>query len=230
MVRIISIEGNIGSGKSTLVDYLKHFFSSNSKFVFLPEPVNQWEQIIDHHDGENIIVKFYKDQSKYSFAFQMMAYISRLSILRNTFKDLLQKEIDNPGSKYYIITERSLYTDRYVFAQMLYDDGLIDDVSFQIYLKWWDEFLDEITIHQYIYVYTVPEIAKQRVDSRSRDGEGSIDIDYLSKCHDYHERWLLNTTTPTMFINGNTDRHDEHGNIKYDTPFISSIQDFIYQK
>ena len=103
---IISIEGNIGSGKSTLVDYLKNNYTDKN-IVYLQEPVDEWNNIKDENNI-TILEKFYANQTKYSFAFQMMAYISRLDLLRNSIKN-------NPNS--IIITERSLFTDKYVFAK-----------------------------------------------------------------------------------------------------------------
>jgi Holliday junction resolvasome RuvABC ATP-dependent DNA helicase subunit len=52
---IISIEGNIGSGKSTFLSYLK---SNNTKFVFVREPVDEWESVRDTESGKSIIEKF----------------------------------------------------------------------------------------------------------------------------------------------------------------------------
>jgi deoxyadenosine/deoxycytidine kinase len=77
----LSIEGNIGSGKSTLLNNLKKAFKNDSKVVFLKEPVDEWEAIQDEK-GNTMLEKFYGNQKKYSFSFQMMAYISRLA----TFK------------------------------------------------------------------------------------------------------------------------------------------------
>ena len=76
---IFTIEGNIGSGKSTLVKKLKNTFHNieNIKIIFLDEPVSVWENIKDK-DGKNIIEKYYENQKKYAFSFQMMAYISRI--------------------------------------------------------------------------------------------------------------------------------------------------------
>ena len=72
---ILSIEGNIGSGKSTLIKYLQNNYLDNPlKIYFLPEPVAIWESITDNQ-GVNIIEKYYANQSKYAFSFQMMAYI-----------------------------------------------------------------------------------------------------------------------------------------------------------
>ena len=71
---IISIEGNIGTGKSTLVQMLKDTYKNNNNVVFLQEPVDMWNTIKDSN-GETILSKFYGNQEKYAFSFQMMAYI-----------------------------------------------------------------------------------------------------------------------------------------------------------
>ena len=103
---IYSIEGNIGSGKSTLVKMMKE---QTSNVVFVKEPVDVWNTIKDNNN-ETILEKYYKNQEKYAFSFQIMAYISRISILRKTIKK-------NPND--IIITERSVLTDKNVFAKML---------------------------------------------------------------------------------------------------------------
>lgn len=149
MTYIFSIEGNIGSGKSTLVKELKKSIPNilDKKVVYVQEPVNEWSKIKDKK-GETILEKFYANQHKYAFSFQMMAYISRLALLRNIVRE-------NPDA--IIITERSVFTDREVFAKMLYDEGKIEEVDYQIYLKWFDEFIEEIPVTGLIYVTTTPE-------------------------------------------------------------------------
>ena len=190
MVRIISIEGNIGSGKSTLVQLLKNYNIKNVENIyFLQEPVDEWNNIQDN-DGKNIIEKYYSDQYKYSFSFQMMAYISRLSSLK--------KAINN---KYdIIITERSLLTDKNVFAQMLYDSGKMEHINYVIYNKWFDEFISDIPKVEYIYIKTTPEIAYERIMKRNRLGE-NISKEYLCECSNYHDKWLNDEYT----IDGNLD-------------------------
>ena len=199
MTYIFSIEGNIGSGKSTLVKELQKSVPNilDKKVVYVQEPVNEWSKIKDKK-GETILEKFYADQHKYAFSFQMMAYISRLALLRNIVRE-------NPDA--IIITERSVFTDREVFAKMLYDEGKIEDVDYQIYLKWFDEFIEEIPITGLIYVTTTPEKSKQRVDLRARVGE-SIPLPYLQRCHDYHESWIKNIKKQVCLFNGNVDFKD----------------------
>jgi deoxyadenosine/deoxycytidine kinase len=108
--KIISIEGNIGSGKSTLIAKLKEQFVS-SNVIFIAEPVDIWTTITSNN-GENILEKFYKNQEQYAFPFQMSAYISRLHLIKQSMKT-------NPNRT--IIIERSCFTDKNVFAKMLYD-------------------------------------------------------------------------------------------------------------
>jgi len=176
---IISIEGNIGSGKSSFVHTLKELLANREDVCFLQEPVQEWLNIRDEN-GVNILENYYTNQKKFAFPFQMMAYISRLVILK--------RAIENPRYK-YIITERSLFTDKEVFCKMLYDDGMIDSICYQIYNKWFDEFRDLAVPYKVIYLKTDPIIAKHRVDIRAR-AEENIPIDYLKKCHEYHENWL----------------------------------------
>ena len=199
MTYIFSIEGNIGSGKSTLVKELQKSVPNilDKKVVYVQEPVNEWSKIKDKK-GETILEKFYADQHKYAFSFQMMAYISRLALLRKIVRE-------NPDA--IIITERSVFTDREVFAKMLYDEGKIEDVDYQIYLKWFDEFIEEIPITGLIYVTTTPEKSKQRVDLRARMGE-SIPLSYLQRCHNYHESWIKNIKKQVCLFNGNVDFKD----------------------
>lgn len=176
MTTVLSIEGNIGSGKSTIINFLKEKYKDSSDFIFLPEPVDQWEQIKDK-DNNTILSKFYNDQKKYSFAFQMMAYISRLELLRKAIQE-------NPSK--IIITERSLFTDKFVFAQMLYDDHKMEEIEYQIYNKWFHSFIDLAPLHKLIYLKTDPEISFKRIIKRNRDGENAIPFDYIKNCHSYH--------------------------------------------
>ena len=57
---IISVEGNIGAGKSTIMEKMQELLESK-EIGFMREPVDIWEKMKDPHDGENILVKFYKD-------------------------------------------------------------------------------------------------------------------------------------------------------------------------
>jgi len=223
MIQIVSIEGNIGSGKSTLLANLYTYYASNTNVLFLKEPVDEWAKITDEH-GVTILEKFYADQTTYSFPFQMMAYISRLKILRDLLKTV------NPLNNTVIITERSLYTDKMVFAKMLYDSKKMEHINYQIYLNWFDTFSEEFPVHKVIYVKTSPEKCYTRIETRSREGESNIPLDYLIQCDVYHNN-MLNTSLPEcvcneqLLLNGDNDIY-ENKNILDE--WITEIDAFIH--
>ena len=221
---IVSIEGNIGSGKSTLLDNLRIHYQDNFNVVFLKEPVDEWDKIKDEND-ETILKKFYGDQEKYSFPFQMMAYVSRIKVLRDTLKNLVNKNV-------IIITERSLYTDKMVFAKMLYDSKKIEHVNYLIYLNWFDTFSEEFPVHKVIYVKTSPEKCFERILKRSRTGEENIPLDYLKSCCNYHNNMLNKDTIDCvcnnqLVLDGNVDIYENKKQIK---EWIDQIDNFISDK
>ena len=220
-INIVSIEGNIGSGKSTLFDSLQNKYNDNKKIIFLKEPVDEWEKIKDEKDIP-ILKKFYDNQEKYAFPFQVIAFISRLKILRQTLKN-----IDNDS---IIITERSLYTDKMVFAKMLYDFGKIEYINYQIYLSWFDEFVNDYPIDKVIYIKTNPEICHYRITKRSREGEDNIPLEYLDDCNLYHNN-MLNTALTScvcknqLILDGNINIHENENLIE---EWIKRIDTFIH--
>ena len=218
---IVSIEGNIGSGKSTLMKNLKDKYKNNPQIIFLKEPVDEWENIKDTN-GVTILEKFYADQDKYSFAFQMLAYVSRLKVLRDAFKKL----DTTSDKKYIIITERSLNTDHHVFAKMLYESGKMEDVFYQIYLNWFDTFSQEFPVHKIVYVKVEPSICHNRISKRARGGEDIILLDYLNTCHEYHEEMLQNNhiNTEKLILDGNVDIHE---NLDQVNKWLTDIDNFI---
>jgi len=219
-VKIISIDGNIGSGKSTLMERLRKHFSNNTNIVFLKEPVDEWETITDEN-GTTILEKFYENSSKYGFSFQIMAYISRLDVMRKAIKQ-------NPNAIF--ISERSLFTDKLVFAKMLFDSGNIELVNYKIYLKWFDTFADDFPVNKVIYVNTEPEICHQRIVKRSRTGESNIPLDYLQNCHKYHNNMLDTSSVDCickdqLILNGNIDIYENKEQLEL---WIEQINTFIH--
>ena len=211
---IYTIEGNIGSGKSTLVKSLKKYCKN---VYYLDEPVDEWIKIKDK-ENKNIIEKYYENQNKYAFAFQMMAYITRISKL----KSALDKGYN------IIISERCIYTDKNVFAKMLYNENKLEDIEYQIYNKWFDEFTASLPNTKTIYLKTTPEVAKERVDARSRKGEENIPLEYLKKCHTYHETWIKDINkNDKLVLDGNTDINK---NPEYINILLEKINNFIHEK
>jgi deoxycitidine kinase/deoxyguanosine kinase len=172
----------------------------------------------------------------------MMAYISRLKLLRNTIKDINSrfKNINekvpdetihqNCKENIIIITERSLFTDKMVFAKMLYDTEKIEYINYQIYLNWFDTFIEEFPVHKIIYVRARPETCHQRIEERNRNGENNIPIEYLKSCNEYHEN-MLDKNSPDCICECHLILDGEN-NIYKNTDILSNwiymIEKFIY--
>tara|TARA_B100000575_G_scaffold149760_1_gene119396 strand:+ start:2117 stop:2497 length:381 start_codon:yes stop_codon:yes gene_type:complete len=87
--RIVSIEGGIGVGKSTIIERLKTLFKDNPSVVVLSEPVEEWE-------SRDFLGKMYRGELT-AGEFQHM-------VLTSLAGDLLAALRSRPA---LIITERS---------------------------------------------------------------------------------------------------------------------------
>ena len=206
---IVSIEGNIGSGKTTAKEKLKEYIMKGNGMestVFVDEPTDEWQTIQDDK-GVPILVNLYSDLKRFAFRFQMMAYISRLKKLRDALR--------NPNIK-IIITERCLITDARVFAKMLYDSKHIEEDEYQIYTRWFDEFAKEVEPSCIVYFKASTEVCMNRIKKRSRAGEQDMQYEYLDRCNRYHDDWLITDPTiliPVLVLNANQEKCDYSGHI-----------------
>jgi len=117
-----------------------------------------------------------------------------------------------------------------VFAKLLYDSKKMEHINYQIYLNWFDTFSEEFPVHKVIYVKTSPEKCYTRIETRSREGESNIPLDYLIQCDVYHNN-MLNTSLPEcvcneqLLLNGDNDIY-ENKNILDE--WITEIDAFIH--
>ena len=196
-VKIVSFEGNIGAGKTTLLNKLEKE-NTDPDIVFLREPVDEWEKISIM--GETIISKFYADPEKYSFAFQIMAFTTRLKLVKDIIKN-------QPNVK-LIICERSLEADNEIFAKMLYHDGLMDKHMYLIYKNHFNNSIEkEYQLSGMIYIKTLPVECFNRIIKRNRVGEDKITLTYLEKCHKYHLDWISRFKKPILHKSSNDKLH-----------------------
>lgn len=215
-VQVISIEGNIGSGKSTLLHNLQNYCDSltkceddkNTKYFFITEPVDIWNKIRDENN-ESILEKFYKEPSRYAFAFQMMAYVTRFKRLYTMYKKVVEEAANNLNTEYIIFTERCLYTDKHVFAKMLHQDKSMETIEYEIYNQWFESFVHWVPIHKILYVKTDAIMCKTRVEVRNRNGENNISQEYLELCHEYQEIMISEMSElPIHILDGNQNVFD----------------------
>ncbi len=209
---IVSIDGNIGSGKSTFIKILKQRLSSE-QVGFAAEPVDVWTSVSDK-DGNNILQCFYEDKNRWSYTFQNFAYITRLMEL-----DQIRKR---PSSRKIIITERSVLTDRHVFAKMLHESGCMNELEMKIYRHWYDYF--NIDVAHTIYIKTDVVNCVSRIKQRGREAERNISEEYLTSLETEHDNWLLNDDR-CIILDGNVDFvNDSQAQDNIVDEFISSLQ------
>jgi deoxycitidine kinase/deoxyguanosine kinase len=192
---IISVDGNIGAGKSTIISQLKTAFKCMPNVLFIQEPVDTiWNTVVDER-GETLLSNFYSNPEKHAFTFQMMAYISRLSMLKEAVSNL---DYD------VIITERCLETDRNVFEKMLHDTGVISKMEHAVYNMWFDEFYAPVRCNAIIYIRASVDTCMARIRQRSREGE-AMSRDYITQCVKYHEDWIMNDSRKRLIVDADSD-------------------------
>ena len=219
-VILVSFDGNIGSGKSTMMKKAHEFYRNYANVIFAEEPVEKWNLIKDKNCTE-MLKLFYQDQEKHAFKFQIMAFVSRLAGLREIVKA-------NEGKNIVIITERSLYTDKEIFAKMLYDQGKMSDVEHQIYLTLFDEFAAEFEVNKVVYIRTDPAKCHERIHVRAREGEELIPLAYLEECHNYHEAFLdqdRGLFKEQLVLDGNQDIYQ---NVTLADDWMQQINSFVF--
>lgn len=99
---VIVIEGNIGSGKTTVIEYLNQKYGQKYKFV--SEPVKKWTNLRE----ENLLKMLYEDTKRWACLFQQYVMLTLYKIY---------EEALNAGTPHVI--ERSLFSARNVFVENL---------------------------------------------------------------------------------------------------------------
>ena len=184
---VISIEGNIGAGKSTLLEALR---TAMPEVEVVVEPVGEWLSL-KTADGKSLLELFYEDKQRWAYTFQNCAILTRLRLL---------KQVLQSTKKAVIITERSVLTDRYVFAEMLRASGDLNDIEWQLYLNWYETFATELPMSGIVYLTTDVATSGSRIVKRGRHGEENIPVAYLKALEVQHHVWLSSTPLPVLFV------------------------------
>ena len=184
---VISVDGNIGAGKST---FLAALAEAMPEAEVVQEPVGEW-MTLKNAEGKSLLELFYEDKRRWAYVFQNCAILTRLRTIRDAIRTT---------TKRVVITERSVLTDRHVFAEMLRASGDIDDLEWALYMKWFDAFAADLPIRGIVYLTTGVGTSAGRIVARGRHGEEHIPLDYLAALDEQHHRWLATTDRPVVHI------------------------------
>jgi deoxyadenosine/deoxycytidine kinase len=168
MVRIYHLEGVIGAGKSTLLQRINQY----PDVMIIQEPVDQWAELLG---------LFYSDPARYAFAFQVQVLKTRVQAIREGIRGC-------SDSITTILVERWPSTDKELFAQPLYEQGLISSEDWVKYQEIYNQVILDLPKAQAIYLQVPVSIASSRIIQRNRPGE-SVSLSYLNALHQRHEEW-----------------------------------------
>ncbi len=176
----LSIEGNIGGGKSTLGKALHMKYPE--LFNLIPEPV-------DALVNTGILKAYYDDRKRWASILQNFVLIARIIAHRDYKKHGVINLID-----------RSIMGDKHVFAKMLIDEGMMNEVEINVYNEYHKLVGAEDTPTIYIYLKTPVDVCVQRIQQRGRDSETHIEREYLQKIHDLHETWMSSLDPSSVLV------------------------------
>ncbi len=176
MKRTIAIAGNMGAGKSTLVEFLSRtygiapFYEPNEANPYLPD--------------------FYSDMQRWAFH-------SQLYFLSSKFR--IHQELDrSPGA---VILDRTIFEDAEVFARALRDMRAIDDRDWDTYWGFYQTILAAIQPPDLlIYLRCSLRTLRKRIQLRDRAMEREISPDYLRRLNRLYDRWLASYSLSEVLI------------------------------
>jgi deoxyadenosine/deoxycytidine kinase len=189
----VCIEGNIASGKTTILEYLKRF----KTITVLPEKVEDWCHFTGNtnQEGANLLKLFYEDQKQYAYQFQSL-------VLLTQYENHMQV-VGTPIK----IMERSIHSSLKIFGQLLKDNGNLTNIEFGLLTKLYEHLQDssQVSPDAYIFLDTPPVASRLRLEKRGRPEEQDtevISVDYLTQISDLYEQFVASQVVPVIRIDG----------------------------
>ena len=212
--KYIIFDGIIGAGKTTLIKLLEKNMKNNGyKVKAIYEPVDEWEI-------SGALKLFYQDIEKHCYEFQTYTFITRI-------KRLLDEIYDDEDIEYYLI-ERSIFTDKYIFVEMLKETLGITRMN--MYNKWWSIWKHIMPFKPTLFVLldTGLDESMNRINERNREGEnGKIQHSYQKNLHKKHLDFYNNIRNifelknipsiiiDKIYMNKNFKSNYDHSSINY---------------
>ena len=153
----IAIEGNIGSGKTSLANRIGDDY--NAKLVL--------ERFADNP----FLPKFYEDKERFAFPLEMSFLADRYHQLTD---DLAQFDL----FKNFIVS------DYFIFKSLIFAQITLPKEEYNLYRKMFDIMYKEIAKPDvYVFLYQNTDRLIENIKTRGRDYEQNIQPEYLEKIH-----------------------------------------------
>lgn len=164
-IKHIAVSGNIGSGKTTLVEKLSRHYG--------------WIPLYESVDNNPYLRDFYDDMKRWAFHLQIYFLNSRFNQVREI------RESDRT-----IIQDRTIYEDAHIFASNLHASGFINDRDYKSYLDLFNSMIQFVQPPD-LLIYLKADIPKlvQQIQKRNRDFEFNIKLEYLKNLNEHYEKW-----------------------------------------
>jgi len=184
--KIYALEGNIGSGKTTIMKIISNHFKD---VEFIEEPVKQWQNL----GGMNLLDSFYSDPKRWGFSFEFFSMLTKIESL------LKAAESDKP----IIIIERSIFSNR-VFMDLSKELGKLDTMEYCMLTNVYNFYLTHVypQISGIIYLDTPVEECINRITRRNRGEECSIEKSYLDAIKNKMDEMCNSSTMIVIRIDG----------------------------
>jgi len=166
MRKTIAIAGNIGVGKSTLVEFLSRTYGISPYY----EP----------NEDNPYLPDFYTDMKRWAFH-------SQLYFLSNKFR--IHQELDKmPG---LVVLDRTIFEDAEVFATALHEMRKIDQRDWATYRDFYTAILEAINPPDLmIYLRCSMRTLRKRIRLRGRAMEQDIPLSYLKRLDRLYDQWI----------------------------------------
>ena len=176
MKRSIAIAGNMGSGKSTLVEFLHRTYG----VVPFYEP----------NDDNPYLADFYKDMKRWAFQ-------SQLYFLSSKFR--LHQELDRQSG--VVALDRTIFEDAEVFATALHQMRKISKRDWETYQAFYQAILDAIRPPDLmIYMKCSMRTLRHRIRLRGRRMEQDVPLSYLKRLERLYDDWIDNYTMSEVLV------------------------------
>lgn len=164
--RYIAIAGNMGAGKSTLVDFLQVRYGVTPYF----EP----------NDENPYLNDFYKDMKRWAFS-------SQVYFLQKKFSLHLALE-NEPG---VVVQDRSIYEDAEIFARNLKQMKALTGRDWDTYWELYSSIRSRLRPPDLIiYLRCNVRTIRKRIRQRARPGEEAVSAAYVRKLNVLYEDWF----------------------------------------
>ena len=202
MKRSIAIAGNMGSGKSTLVEFLSRTYGVKPFY----EP----------NDENPYLADFYKDMKRW-------AYQSQLYFLSNKFR--LHQELDRqPG---VVALDRTIFEDAEIFAMALMQMRKISKRDWETYQSFYGAILDAIQPPDLmIYLRCSMRTLRRRIRLRGRQMEQDVPLAYLKRLDRLYEKWIKSYTMSDVLVL-DTDKLDYINDLLHRLDVMERIEDVL---